>query len=478
MTTDGLTERERQSLRRVLNDRLRNDFYAMAEKTFHTVCPGQSFARNWHIAAICHALERVARGEVKRLILLVPPRSLKSICASVAWPAWLLGHVPTARIICVSYAIELAVKHARDCRAVMMADWYRAAFPHTRLDPGKLAWMEFMTTQRGLRLATSTGGVLTGRGGDILIIDDPMKPIDAQSETWRRDVQQWFTNTLLSRLDDKVHGAIVVVMQRLHVDDLAGHLIEQGGWEVLALPAIAEVEQLVPIGGGLVHCRAVGDILHPAREPRHVLDRLRAEMGSADFSAQYQQAPVPPGGHMIRWEWFPLYRDPPPRPDGAKVVQSWDTASSTSELASYSVGITALVDRSGTIHVLDLVRKRCEFPDLQREIIKAADCHRPKAILIEDQASGTGLQQTLRRHGLAVIAVKPKGDKVMRMHAHTAALEAGKVLLPENAPWLDEFRSEILAFPHGRHDDQVDALSQIMTWHVDRGRSTYAIHNL
>ena len=374
-----------------------------------------------------------------------------------------------------SYSNELAGKHARDCRAVMQAPWYQRTFPTTRLDASKTAETEFMTTQRGFRLATSTGGTLTGRGGEILIIDDPMKPADAQSEARRLDVQQWYSNTLLSRLDDKANGSIVLVMQRLHVDDLAGYLLEQGGWEVLSLPAIAEVEQEAALGRGHMHRRSIDEVLHPAREPREVLDQLKSEMGTADFSAQYQQAPVPAGGNMIKWEWFGFYSQLPRPGDGDIIIQSWDTASTTSELASYSVGITARIDKSGTVWLLDLVRGRWKFPDVQRKIIEAAHCHRPKCILIEDQASGIGLQQTLKRQGLSVIAIKPKGDKVMRMHAHTASLEAAKVFLPEGAAWLDEFRSEVLAFPNGKHDDQVDALSQLMTWHEERSRRTYSI---
>ena len=170
-----------------------------------------------------------------------------------------------------------------------------------------------------------------------------------------------------------------------------------------------------------------------------------------------------------------LFSQLPPMRDGAIIVQSWDTASSMSELASYSVGITALIDKSGTIWVLDLVRGRWEFPDLQREIIEAAHATGRKCILIEDQASGTALQQILKREGWSAIAIKPKGDKVMRMHAHTATLEAAKVFLRKDARWLDEFRCEVLAFPHGKHDDQVDALSQLMTWDEERRKRTYSI---
>jgi predicted phage terminase large subunit-like protein len=474
----SLKPHELAAAMRVLDHELQTKLPAFIRKAFATVCPGDTFMPNWHINACAHALERVANGELKRLIILMPPRNLKSICASVAFPAWLLGLNPTRRIVCVSYSSELATKHARDCRAIMQAPWFLRTFPDTRLDRRKTAETEFMTTQRGSRHATSTRGTLTGLGGDILIIDDPMKPAEAQSESLRREVQQWYSTTFLSRLDDKVNDAIVLVMQRLHVDDLAGYLIEKGGWEVLSLAATAEVEEDIPIDYGRVHHRLIGDVLHPAREPRPVLDQLKAEMGSPDYSAQYQQAPVPAGGNMIKWEWFAFYRRLPDTRDGDIIVQSWDTASTMSELSSYSVGITARIDKSGTFWILDLVRGRWQFPDLQREVRKAVQRHRPQLILIEDHASGTALQQNLRREGLSVRAIKPKGDKVMRMHAHTARLEGTMVFLPSDAPWLDEFRCEVLAFPLGKHDDQVDALSQLMTWQEDRHKRTASIRDM
>ena len=226
MAIENFTPAELSAAKRMLRHLLKSDFCAFVEKTFGTVCPDQQFWPNWHLEAIAHALERVVGGETKRLIILMPPRNLKSICASVALPAFLLGRDPTRQIICVSYSADLAAKHARDCRAVMMAPWYQSAFPSTRIDPAKSAETEFMTTRRGFRLATSTGGTLTGRGGDTIIIDDPMKPADAQSEARRLECQQWYSNTLLSRLDDKVNGVIILVMQRLHVDDLAGYLMQ------------------------------------------------------------------------------------------------------------------------------------------------------------------------------------------------------------------------------------------------------------
>ena len=226
---------------------LRNDLGSFVQGIFPIVSAGVGFFPNWHVEAITYALTRVMRGEIKRLIITVPPRSLKSICASVAFPAFVLGHDPTKRIICVSYSEGLARKHANDFRAVMRSSLYQRLFPRARISPAKDTELEAMTTARGFRYATSVGGTLTGRGGNLLILDDPMKPQDAHSESARESLKQWYANTLLPRLDTKSQDAIIVVMQRLHDDDLVGHLLEQGGWHELNLPAIAEMEQIVPL---------------------------------------------------------------------------------------------------------------------------------------------------------------------------------------------------------------------------------------
>jgi hypothetical protein len=233
---------------RLLQAFLRNDFRAFLHKAFTTLSPGQTYVNTWHVEAIAQRLERVRRGEIRRLIINMPPRSLKSIASSVAFPAFVLGRDPSRRIICVSYSAELAKKHSNDFRAVLESPWYRSTFPNARIRPFKNSETEIELTARGFRLATSVGGTLTGRGGDIIVIDDPLKPDDALSETKRSAANQWFMNTLLSRLDDKRTGAIVIVMQRVHVDDLTGFLLAQSDeWEVLSLPAIAECDETIPL---------------------------------------------------------------------------------------------------------------------------------------------------------------------------------------------------------------------------------------
>jgi len=459
--------------RALLDALLRSDLAAFTQRCFQTVVPGQPFLPNWHIDAMAYHLACCQRGEIRRLLITLPPRNLKSICASVALPAYALGHNPSLRIVCASYSQELAAKHARDCRTVMESDWYRSLFLHTRIDPRKHTEGELETTARGHRLATSVGGTLTGRGGSLIVIDDPMKPTDAMSETKRRAVSEWYDTTLAPRLDRKTEDAIVIVMQRLHVDDLVGHVLGKGeAWTHLDLPAIAEVAQEIPIGDRQRYRRAAGELLHPAREPMAALEELRAAMGSQAFSAQYQQAPVPPGGALLQRRWFRSYAQAPERKSGDRIVQSWDTASKASTRNDYSVCTTWLVQNQD-YSLLDVLRCRLEYPDLRRRIAAHAEAHGAATVLIEDAGSGTHLIQDLKREGkLRPIAMRPEGDKIVRMEAQSAVIEAGHVLLPEEAPWLASFLTEILAFPYGRHDDQVDSLSQFLSWAAQHRRAT------
>src|SRR5712664_1253635 len=218
---------------------LRSDLGYFAQRCFRELNPQAAFLPNWHIEVIAAKLAAVREGKIRRLIINLPPRHLKSLLASIAFPAWCLGHDPSAQILCVSYAQDLADKLARDCRSIMTSPWYRQIFP-TRLAPHRQAVQEFITTRQGYRHATSTGGVLTGRGADLILIDDPLKPEEALSQAQRQATNEWYDHTLYSRQNNKQHGAIIMIMQRLHEDDLVGHVFGQEPWEVLSFPAIAE----------------------------------------------------------------------------------------------------------------------------------------------------------------------------------------------------------------------------------------------
>ncbi len=459
------------SNRTLRNAILRQDLSAFTAKAFSTVSSGDKYLGNWHIDAVCHQLERVYDGSVKRLLIAQPPRSLKSICSSVSFVAWAIGHDPTLRIACVSYSHDLAELLAVQFRAVVESDWYREVFPGVRFK--KKTAMEYTTTQGGGRLATSVGGTLTGRGADIVIIDDPMKAADAQSQSARTHVIEWYRSTLVTRLNDKRTGAIIVVMQRLHEDDLAGHLLRHGGWETLELPAIAIEPQEIPLGMGRSHFRAPGDLLHPEREPREELDRLKQELGSLAFSAQYQQRPVPADGNLIQRAWIRLYDTLPVREAEAIVVQSLDVATTTSERSDYSVCTTWLVFGK-TYYLIDVWRDRLEFPALKRKVIALQESYNASHVLIEDAGLGLSLIQELAANSPdrfpKPIRVRPDGDKRVRMEAASARFEAGQVWLPKDAVWLDTLLHELLAFPHGRHDDQADSVSQFLNWQRTRRR--------
>ncbi|MCZ6859004.1 MAG: phage terminase large subunit, partial [Alphaproteobacteria bacterium] len=276
-------------------------------------------------------------------------------------------------------------------------------------------------------------------------------------------VNGWFRNTLFSRLDNKAEDCIVIVMQRLHVDDLVGHLLESSdSWTHLNLPATAVDYELIDLGDGQYYERDPGEALFPARESLETLEDIKKTLGSYQFSAQYQQNPVPIEGNMIKWDWFRTYPQRPERQPGDFVTQSWDTASKASEINDYSVCTTWL--RRGNDHYLrDVRRERLVYPDLRRLVVQLAGRDHPDAVLIKDRSSGTQLIQDLREEGkVRPIPINPEADKITRMIVQTAKLEAGNVFIPEQAPWLEDFRNEILQFPNGRHDDQVDSMSQYL----------------
>jgi predicted phage terminase large subunit-like protein len=441
-----------------VNAACRKDFVSFGRKCFHVLAPSAIFQMNWHICAIAHYLEQVRLGKIKRLIITVPPRSLKSIMCSVAFPAFVLGHDPTKRLIVVSYGADLAIKHGNDFRAVVNSVEYRAIFPGMRISAMKNTQTEVVTTQNGFRLANSVDGALTGRGGDIIIIDDPIAALAALSQKSREHVRDWYFNTLLSRLDDKQNGAIVLVMQRLHEDDLAGVLLRGSDeWTVLSLPAIAEQDEQIPIGNGQFHFRHDGDVLHPERESRDVLESLR-KLSAETFAAQYQQQPVDPGGGTIKRPWVRRYDQ---LPKSGLIIQSWDVASKQGEENDYSVCTTWLVHEI-KYYLIDVLRSRFDFPTLRRKVSEQAKLYKASHILIEDAGVGTALIQELKSAQFPVIPVKPEYDKKIRMAIQSGKFENGQVFFPKEAPWLADLEAELFAFPSGRHDDQVDSISQAL----------------
>jgi predicted phage terminase large subunit-like protein len=445
---------------------LRQDFTSFAARCFYDLNPQTELAMNWHVEVIAAKLTAVRQGKIQRLIINLPPRHLKSLLASVAFPAWCLGHDPSAQILCVSYAEALSNKLARDCRSIMMSPWYRRIFP-TRLAAHRQAVQEFLTTREGYRLATSNGGVLTGRGADIILIDDPLKPEEALSDTQRQTANDWFSHTLYSRLNNKRTGAIVIIMQRLHEDDLVGHVLAQEPWDVVSFPAIAEedeVHKIETILGPRTFIRRRGEALHPEREPLDTLDRIRGTIGEYNFAGQYQQSPAPLGGGLVKAGWFKYYGEKDRPESFDRIVQSWDTANKATEISDFSVCTTWGI-KGKNLYLLSVLRRRLEYPALKRAVREQQNLFDASVVLIEDKASGTQLIQELVMDGChAVTKYTPECDKIMRLHAQTALIENGFVYVPESAPWLAEYLHEMTVFPKGKHDDQVDSTAQFLDW--------------
>lgn len=455
---------------------LQNDLMSFTEMVFAELCPQSTLFVAPHLEAMAAKVAACLSGKgPKRLIINLPPRSLKSITVSVASVAWLLGKDSSKQIICASYGQDLADKHARDTRIIMASSFYRRAFPGTRLSQLKQTVDDFMTTKGGCRMSTSVGGVLTGRGADIIIIDDPMKPDQALSEVQRTSVNDWYDNTLLSRLNSKDNGIIIIVMQRLHQDDLVGHVLDRGeDWEILSFPAIAEKDEeyLVPTAlGSFVYKRKIGEVLDPSRESLQTLLTIRQVGGEYNFASQYQQNPAPVGGAMVETEWLQYYEPNGPLPDFTVVIQSWDTANKSGELNDFSV-CTTWGMRNKHYYLLDVVRVRLNYPELKRKVLEQIKKHAPRIVLIEDKASGTQLIQDLKSDGLYQVkpyTPPPGTDKIMRLHAQTAWFANGHVHLPTSAPWLDDYIRELTTFPGGKFDDQVDSTAQALD-HMSFGR--------
>lgn len=462
-----------------LNAIIRNDLGMFIRRAFMTVSPGDEYLHNWHIEAIAHVLMECMRGNITRLIITIPPRYMKSICASVAFPAFLLGHDPSRKIICASYAQGLSLKHAADTRLVIESDWYRKAFPQMSLSIKKNTQSEFYTQMNGARIATSVGGTLTGLGGNFIIIDDAHKSDEVLSDIKRDQAINWFNQCASTRLDNKQKGVIIVIMQRLHQADLAGHLIDKGGWHHLNIPAIAEMASDIQIGIDKFHHRHCDDVLHPERESMQELEQRKLEMGSYAFASQYQQRPSPLGGGLVKLSWFRTYQKLKHPMHTEHIVQSWDIATTANKHSDWTV-CTTWYAMAGKLYLVHVLREKYEFPQLKNKVFEMAKKYSATDVLIESVGAGQALRQQIE-HACNQMAQKPfklhwetpKEDKATRFMAETPEIEAGRVYLPESALWLEEFQRELLNFPNGLHDDQVDSLTLFLRW--DRARYRYKI---
>jgi predicted phage terminase large subunit-like protein len=451
-------------LQETVDQLCRSGFGAFAHRAFCELEAGL-IDPSIHIDIICRLLEKVFKGEVRRSLVCMPPRYLKTYLISIAWTAWLLGKDPKARIICASYGAVLAEKFSADTLKLMRSAWYRRIFPGTILDPKKQSKIEIGTTAGGYRYATSVGGTMTGRGADIIIVDDPLKANEAHSPTARETCIEWFNSTVFTRFNHPKKGRMIVVAQRLHAEDLPGHLIEVGGWEQLILPAVNPRDQTYDVvAGGLKVRLHAGRILQPSRHDLADLEQLKKQMGEHDFEAQFNQCPVPPGGATFKESWIQRYDEPPKASRTEAVIQSWDTAYEGDETVAYSVCTTWAKCPEGYF-LLDVWRDRPNFPELCKQVYAHKKKFGAKMVIIEKKASGISLIETI--HNIEkqpwLVYISPQKSKVERAQQQSVKFEQGKVWLPRQAEWLAAYEAELFTFPHCRFDDQVDSTVQLLT---------------
>ena len=408
-----------------------------------------------HLRALVEALEAVERGEIERLVITMPPRHGKSLVTSQLFSSWFLGRNPTKSIIASSYGQELVSDFGRRVRNFCSERLHRQIFPECVISDDSDSVHRFHTTLGGAYFAVGAGGPITGRGADLLLIDDPIKSAeDANSATFRRSLQTWYESVAYPRLEPA--GAIVLIQTRWHEADLAGWLLKEHaseGWKIINFPALAEPDD--PLD------REEGAALWPARFPVETLQRIREAVGTSAFASLYQQRPTAEGGNVFKRDWFKSYGGPV---EVTRTIFSLDCAFKTGQSNDYSV-IAIISEAKTGFHVRLVSRGRWEFPELKRQAVALADIWRPHAALIEDAASGQSLIQALKSETrLPILPVKPQGDKVSRAHAVSPLVESGRVCIPESAAWLSEFLDEVTSFPSAPHDDQTDAFTQALNY--------------
>ena len=424
-------------------------------RTMFRARKGADMKPNWHQRAICDALERVVLGDTTRLIINISPRSGKTELAVVSFIAWATGIYPDSEWIHASYSKRLATNNAYGVREVMRHEVYQEIFPWVKIRDDSSAKDEFRTEQGGVVYATGSEGSITGRGAGgmsgrfqgAIVIDDPHKPGEANSDVMRRNVIDWFSTTMESR-KNRPDTPIIVIKQRLHEDDLSGWLLSGGNgekWDHIKIPAITDS----------------GDSFWPDQFPIDMLQRIK-ESSSYVFSGQYMQLPAPAGGGIFKDHWWRYYDH---LPDIEWRAIYADTGQKTAEWNDYTVFQCWGKGIDGKAYLIDMIRGKWEAPELIIQARAFWDKHKSKqgvgrlrSLKVEDKVSGTGLIQTLSREGIPVIGIQRAKDKITRGYDVAPVAESGQAYLPKNADWLSDLLYETGIFPNGKHDDQVDPL--------------------
>jgi predicted phage terminase large subunit-like protein len=421
--------------------------------------PSRELQETWLVDLVIEYLTAVDMGQIKRLLINMQPRSLKSILVSVIWPDWSWTQKPWLRWIFASYSASLSTKHSLDRRRILESAWYLKHWGDVcRLEDDQNQKTEFQNTQRGLMASTSVGGSITGKGGSRIVIDDLINPQDAESKPLRETALDFYQRTLVTRLDDKETGSIVAVEQRTHNQDLSAHLLKEMGWMHLKVPATAPSRSVIvmPISGRKI-LRQEGDVVNPLRESPKVLASLKIAMGSRAFNAQFQQAPESEEGGYFQSVWWKFYK-PAALPVVIRSCRAWDTAVKTGQENDNTCGCLIHQCENGYYVSEHFFKGRIQYPELKKRIQSEAAARPADYEVIEDASAGASVIQDLQSSSaLPIIAFLSVKDKVTRASVVSPLVEAGKVFLPEDAPWVADFIDTMADFPGVEHDDEVDA---------------------
>lgn len=499
------TRGARKKLTQIQAELLRRDLRSFVYEAWNVVEP-KRFVGNWHIDAVCDHLAYVTFGDIRNLLINIPPRSSKSLIGAVLWPVWDWLIDPKVQFMCASYAQDLAIRDAVKSRRLIESAWFRDRYSNIFfLDPADNRKHRYVNNHGGHRISVSVGGKTTGEGGDILLVDDPHNMTEVYSDTIRHGVLAWWDNSMRSRLNDPTTGQKVLIGQRSHDNDLFGHVLttEPERWVHLMLPT-----EFDPARKCITHFnprgiepdekqvfedprKESGELLSPKRFGHEEVKTERAAMSIRDYSAQHQQDPTSGGGLILKkkwwrqWCWPEDYAGKDARgkslagremdlPEFEQIISIYDTAFETEEendftarttwgLFRYSETGRASEERVCAM-MLERLNDRLEFPDLKAEAIGHHNDWKPDVTLIEKKASGHSLIQELRRAGVPIKGVLPGSkDKVYRAHMVSPILESGRIwYIPRK--WAYEVIHQCAKFPTGEHDDLVDTVVMLMAY--------------
>lgn len=487
-----LQEIERRERLKERAPQLRAKFREFSRASWHIVEPAYKFIPNWHIDAICDHLQAVADRQIQNLIINIPPGHAKSLIVAVQWPAWMWIRqtkwetAAAWRGLFSSYAGDLSKRDSGRTQGLVESAWYRDMFAPqwvlTKRRDDNLA-----NSASGFRLALSIGGRGTGERGDARVVDDPMNREDQHSELKRKEANEWWDQTMSSRLNNLAVGASVIIMQRLHEDDLSGHNAPKGNYELLVLPSEFEPERrshtFITVNGLKQPFwedprRERGELLFPELFPSPVIEQAKVDLGSYGYAGQHQQRPAPESGGIFQRASLQRYKEAPAEFD--MILAAWDCAFKDAETNDFVAGIVIGVKRAG-FYVLDLIKAHLGF-DKTEDAIKdtGAKWRAPEpravtpwapnyrgslsAILIEDAANGPAIISRLKKEIPGVLAVPTEGGKYARAWSCQPTVEAEQVFIPLDAPWAGDFIESLATFPNATHDDDVDAFTHVLAY--------------